>query len=269
MTRPRMDITPHNVWQIPAYLPYVHPKLLPRAVLLAERQLGVRLPQSYLELLESQNGGRVRFLYRDSPHSMFWGIGPQLPSVLWHWGDELIAHSRWLPEEVRLLVPFDGDAYSYLCFDYRADRESPSVTFVHLEDESERAVAATFADFLSLLEPEWNTNTTFGVAEIEKDHVVAAIGRCCGLTATQRTTHGYDFASFELGDGGWISVSTNLAARGYDTPRYPELADQFTGSSLRFPEYPHVQTILSCTEPALAKMTQWCRQASLPIDRLV
>jgi hypothetical protein len=263
-----MDITPHNVWQIPAYLPYVHPRLLPRAVLLAERQLGVQLPLAYLQMLEVQNGGLVRFVYRDAPHTMFWGIGPELPSVLWHWGDEILAPSRWLPHDVRRLVPFDGDAYSYLCFDYRTDRESPSVTLVAMEDEKERAIAATFAEFLGLLEPVWDTTTTFGIKDIAIDRVIDALNRQSGVAATRRTSHGYELASFELGGGAWISVSSNLVPRAYDTPRYPELVEQLAGSALRFPEYPHTDVILSCTDPALARVTKLCGQASLPIERL-
>jgi hypothetical protein len=266
--RPRMEITPSTIWQTPAYLPYVHPKLMPRAVLLAERELGVILPFDYLKLLENQNGGLVRFIYRDSPHSMLWGIGPELPSLLWHWGDEIVPHSHWLPKDVRRLIPFDGNAYSYLCLDYRdcASDEEPSVILLDLKSESERRIASTFAGFLALLVPEWNTNTTFGTTrDWAADAAASELSRLSGVAPIRQVTHGFERHSLRLGDGASISISSNLAPRAYDTPRYPELLAQFEGTTLRFPEHPQIATILSCTEPALGRMKELCREASMQI----
>jgi hypothetical protein len=267
-----MVITPETIWQVPAYLPYVHPKLMPRTVLLAERQLGVKLPLEYLKLLEVQNGGFVRYVYRESSHSMFWGIGPELPSLLWHWGDELVAHAEgaWLPHDVRRLVPFDGDSYSYLCFDYR-DRDTdaePAVTYVEREDERERFLAPSFPEFVKLLTPGWDDHMFGVVGDLAPHRIAERLASTIGVRIRQTSLRGHEALTLELGNGAWIWVSSNVAPRAYDKSRYEGLEAQFAGNALRFPEHPEVTTLITCTEPAANAMRVACRDAGIGTVKL-
>jgi SMI1-KNR4 cell-wall len=266
-----MEITPSTIWQIPAYLPYVHPKLLPRTVLLAERQLKVKVPLDYLVLLEFQNGGLVRFVHPDTPHSMFWGIGPELPSVLWHWGDEIVPCSTWFPQDVRRLVPFDGSAYSYLCFDYRGcefDGE-PQVTFVELESKRERPIATSFTQFLSQLAPLPTSHTLLGVTDHRAMQEIAAeLARRAGIEPEQALTHGFEYRKLAFGSDAFVWISANLVPRAYDKPLYPELSSLLTEFALRFPEYPHIDTLLECSTAAVERTCELCRAASIDTIRI-
>ena len=58
-----MDVTPHTVWQTPAYLPYVHPRLLPRAVLLAEQ----RAEEGYMAEVKRHPDGSLLLIENHCP----------------------------------------------------------------------------------------------------------------------------------------------------------------------------------------------------------
>src|SRR5688500_1035296 len=104
-----------DLWRVPVYLPYLPPKLTPARLKAAEKKLGVKLPKSYVALLETQNGGYVRQKLPESVHSMIWGIGPYFPSITkkheWHDPppDEELTDGEWSPKNPKALIPFDGD----------------------------------------------------------------------------------------------------------------------------------------------------------------
>ena len=68
----RRPVQGGDVWRVPAYLPYLQPPLTRAAVAAAEASLRVRLPQSYLSLLEVQNGGYVRRVFPEAPPAAIW-----------------------------------------------------------------------------------------------------------------------------------------------------------------------------------------------------
>ncbi|HRQ73616.1 MAG TPA: SMI1/KNR4 family protein [Phycisphaerales bacterium] len=141
------------------------PRLTDAAVTRAERELGVRLPRSYVELMKRRNGGRVRlngFLPTRRPPK--WLSGRRvytLERIEGIGSDESGSIVRlrrsateWgVPE---LMVPFDGDGHWWLCLDYRecGARGEPRVThYEPAEMDGQRArefrVADSFREFLA------------------------------------------------------------------------------------------------------------------------
>ncbi|MFD3930212.1 SMI1/KNR4 family protein [Streptomyces sp. NPDC058614] len=137
----------------------VQPPLTDEAVQEAELELGVRLPTSFLDLLQGQNGGLVADRWdafpTDVPTSwsedhvpldMMMGIGrhdDQLslldsPYLVKEWG---------LPSPVVLL---SGDGHCWIPLDYRVcgRQGEPSVAWFDADWKSELTLAANFEAFM-------------------------------------------------------------------------------------------------------------------------
>ncbi|MET9228180.1 SMI1/KNR4 family protein [Lentzea sp. NPDC003310] len=140
----------------------VQAPLTDEAVRDAEALLGVRLPDSLLDLLRVQNGGtvtdalsafptRVRTTWAPDhvPFDSLMGIGTAEGSLSLLDTPYLV--QEWdLPSPVVLLT---GDGHTWIALDYRAGGE-PSVVWLDAEDESEVALAPDFRTFLAGLVPE-------------------------------------------------------------------------------------------------------------------
>ncbi|MEU9777727.1 SMI1/KNR4 family protein [Streptomyces sp. NPDC047968] len=125
----------------------------------AERQLGVRLPSSLLEILRLQNGGLV---------ASDWDAFPTAVRTSWSEShvplDGLMGTSRregqlslldtpYLVEEWGLpspLVLLSGDGHCWIALDYRfCDRQGePSVTWFDTDWDTELNLAADFRTFI-------------------------------------------------------------------------------------------------------------------------
>ncbi|MFJ6686685.1 SMI1/KNR4 family protein [Streptomyces werraensis] len=140
----------------------VLPPLTDAVVQDAERQLGVRLPASLLEILWVQNGGLVAELWNAFPTDVptSWsenhvplddmrGIGrhDDQPSLL----DSVHLVEEWgLPSPLVLL---SGDGHCWIALDYRAcgERGEPSVTWFDVDGNTELPLAADFQTFVERL----------------------------------------------------------------------------------------------------------------------
>ncbi|MFE6064731.1 SMI1/KNR4 family protein [Streptomyces sp. NPDC056431] len=140
----------------------VLPSLTDGVVQDAERQLGVRLPVSLLQLLWVQNGGPVAAAWdafpmdvptswseSHVPFDVMMGIGRHngLPSML---------DSGYLSEEWGLpspLVLFSGDGHCWIALDYRVcgERGEPSVTWFDTDSDTELPLATGFRTFVERL----------------------------------------------------------------------------------------------------------------------
>ncbi|MGE7386523.1 SMI1/KNR4 family protein [Streptomyces sp. NPDC004126] len=140
----------------------VQPPLTDAAVQDAERQLGVRLPASLLEILRVQNGGVV---------SQRWNAFPTDVPTSWSEDhvplDEMMGIGRaegrlslldttYLVEEWGLpspLVLLSGDGHCWIALDYRACGEhgEPSLIWLDVDDGTQLLLAADFQTFAERL----------------------------------------------------------------------------------------------------------------------
>jgi hypothetical protein len=267
-----MSASPQDIWQVPAYLPYVQPELNEEAVKAAEQKLGVRLPEDFLALLREQNGGYLRYSMEDLPHELIRGIGPNYPSLTdFDWEDD----QEHVSFELQGLIPFDGDGHWHLCLDYRGDREVPAVAYIDVGCDEEQEIASSFEDYLKLLKVEVEDSDFVLPAVDSVDDLLAAIGSEMGVAfePPDSWAHGYPQhrARGPSVKPEWIWISPNLVRRGFvreDDARYEELRDRLPGLAPRYPGLPDSSCILSVTDGLRARILAACAARSIEIRPL-
>lgn len=253
-----MRATAQNIWQVPAYLPYVQPSLTDEAIAAAERKIGYKLPAEFLDLLRVQNGGYIRYSLPDSVHEIIAGIGPYFPSLTdFDWDDV----QEYVSCPLQGLVPFDGDGHWHLCLDYRRNANRPSVAYIDVECdacEANAPIAESFAEYLGLLriDPDNSASTLVleNVSDLEALKAALAVSLGVEFYETGTYDHGYEThrGRMETKDNPeWIWLTPNLVARGFvrpDDDRYAELKDSMPGKAPRYPELPPDSYMLGATE---------------------
>ncbi len=134
-----------------------------------EQQLGIKLPLSYVSLMKKWNGGHLR----DEYQILIKGIVPEnlnyyLGDGFWTLStlagissdasnsDGLVctaqtAHEWGIPDKV---IAFDGDAHTWVAFDYRdSNSEEPKIIFIESDDLQSFNLADDFASFIDQLIP--------------------------------------------------------------------------------------------------------------------
>lgn len=267
-----MSASPQNIWQVPVYLPYLQPDLTEEAITEAEEKLGIRLPEEFLSLLRTQNGGYIRYSLGDLPHEQIYGIGPHFPSLTdfdWHDDQDHVGF------ELQGLIPFDGDGHWHLCLDYRRDWATPAVSYIDIECDTQEEIAPSFADYLKLLKLDVE-DRGFVIPAVESiDDLLAALGSEIGVTfePPDSWAHGYPQhrARGPSEAAEWIWVSPNLVRRGFvrqDDSRYEELLDRLPGEAARYPGLPDSSYILTVTEGLRSQILEACRARSIDIRPL-
>lgn len=257
-----------DIWSVPAFLPYVHPPLTRDVVEQAERQLGVTLPASYLQLLEVQNGGYVRCTWPQLPHRQIDGIGTSFPTITspaW-FQDEGAEDEMWVPVGPELLVSFDGEGHWDLCFDYRSSGPTgePSVSYIDTELEDDVPVATTFDEFVAGLVDEVEQRALRIHADIGLDEFAAAFAAACGRPVEDRGVwdNGYRTMRVDMGDGplwAWITpnrVPTGYSRDGRDIVTTPEMG-------YRIPADPACSILIDYTDEAAAAVRDAARATGL------
>ncbi|MDQ0207344.1 SMI1/KNR4 family protein [Alkalicoccobacillus murimartini] len=123
-----------------------------------EKQLNIRFPKAYLDLLKVQNGGYLHlnqfpyaYEYEDGslPIDLLYGLSLD-PS-------EGVLQSSYLIKEWDLpsqIVLLSGDGSTWVALDYRQNQSEPSVAFFDIDLEFEATLAESFDEFLSKLYKE-------------------------------------------------------------------------------------------------------------------
>jgi hypothetical protein len=157
-----MPIAPNKFWSSNYYN---HPPLTDAMVAFAEKELGVRLPSEYIDLLRIQNGGyTLGFVYPMSqpttwstnhvPLNDLAGIvvDPNHDTAVNLLATPHMSQEWGLPPRQVLL---SGDGHWWITLDYRRDAE-PSVSWIDVECGEDVQVAPTFSAFLDGLRPASN-----------------------------------------------------------------------------------------------------------------
>lgn len=252
------DRIPRRYWDVPAFLDYVQPKLTAKAVQEAESQLGVQLPEKYLDLLKQQNGGYLRGSWPDSVSRVLSGIGPRFPSITrddgW-WRPKNAEPEMWAPPQPDLLIPFDGDGHWDMCFDYRkhGPRREPTITFVDCECERETPITESFVDYLAgLVEEEETANTSARLYGIATAEVVAKrLSRHLGTLkpTVDDFALGYPIWRIELpGKSGVICVTPNRVSAGFRRDKNKRRIIATRETALQLPDDPECTVLLYCAK---------------------
>lgn len=135
--------------------PYRLDSLTNEWVKVAEETFGIKLPSSYIQLLQEQNGGHItkNASYIGIPTA--YGDGFAVIEYIWGIGNKnSILETRKLIKQFDLpenLVLFSGTGEDWFAFDYRHVKENPPI--IYLDDEMGLIIeiAPDFKTFLERL----------------------------------------------------------------------------------------------------------------------
>ena len=143
-----------QIWNYEVLDQYELNPLTPEKVESAQSELKVKLPDSYLKLLNEQNGGSLYLnafpiSFEDEDHlavDYLLGIGEnkregiqQSDYFIKEWG---------LPKRIVLL---SGDGHTWIALDYRKVNENPPIIYIDVEQEIEKQLSSSFDEFVSKL----------------------------------------------------------------------------------------------------------------------
>lgn len=268
-----------QIWDVPAYLPYVQPPLKAALVSEVEQEIGHRLPKEYLDLLKIQNDGYIRLQLPGMVHDVIYGIGPRFPHLTKPDWSEV---QEWVEFPLDGLVPFDGDGHWHLCFDYRKKAESPEITYVDVESGSQEPIAESFAAYLEKLELEVDAETFVVAFDSSIEDLVVRLETILDIKFEAPSSHDYGYQVHRATIGAnktgkrkgypeWVAVSPNLVPKGFireDDPDFKTLKDSFPGMANRYPELSAQSCLIDLTEGIASSFTEKIRKAGLEIQTL-
>jgi hypothetical protein len=257
-------------WRVPALLDCVQPALTDEAVRAAEAELGVKLPEAYVELLRQQNGGYLRATWPASYAQMLRGIGSTSPSLTldptaWRLANR--PASCWTPAKPALLIPFDGEDHWAFCFDYRkrGPLAEPGITCVDAECEVEEPVAKNFLAFLAgLVDRHADSTRIFGGTTAES--VARALAQQLGAPAPRLDDFARGPGAWRIalrGDHQWCWVSANRVPARF---RREGATNRWLASeemALQIPEDPACAVLVSATHDARTAVSEGLRALGL------
>lgn len=132
----------------------------------AEKQLQVKLPDSYVNLLKIQNGGSIIYDAYPTDFPTSWADDHINVNELYGIGGETsILDSDYLIEEWNLpkrIVLISGNGHTWIALDYRETKECPPVILIDENGEGITEIAQSFELFLEGL-------TNWGEIDVELD----------------------------------------------------------------------------------------------------
>ena len=171
MTRPFADFDVEQFWKPSEYAlkEYVGAPPTDAVVATVERELGYRLPASYVELMRFQNGGIPRRTNHRTKERTSWAddhiaitgiysIGSEKKcSLCGEFGSRFWAEEWGYPEIGVYFADCPSAGHDMLCLDYRACGPTGEPQVVHIDQESDYKivfVADSFEAFIRGLEDD-------------------------------------------------------------------------------------------------------------------
>lgn len=127
--------------------------LTDEVIAIAEKQLKVKLPDSYINILQEQNGGYINFNAYPTTVPTSWAEDYIHVELIFGIGKEKgILESEYLIQEwglPRNVVLIAGDGHSWIAFDYRKQKTEPPVILLDVDEEKIIELAPNFETFLN------------------------------------------------------------------------------------------------------------------------
>ncbi len=131
----------------------------------AESELGVRLPERFIELLKIKNGGSLSRTILSSANKSIWEDGFYEIDELFGINDgnsestgilsTAYLTSEWdLPEKQIVIT---GDGHWWITLDYRKTREEPTVNWIEPDADRDEIIANNFEEFIGNLTDDNDT----------------------------------------------------------------------------------------------------------------
>jgi len=145
--------------------------LTKEAVACAEQLFQVKLPHSYLRILQEQNGGNLVYNAFPALQEDFF-IEPYIEvDYIYGIGEAngILETDDYLQEwdMPKGLILFHGDGHTWLAFDYRQVSSKPPIVYIDNESEQMIKIADDFEEFLNGLYKEDNTINEEDIQRIE------------------------------------------------------------------------------------------------------
>lgn len=227
----------NTIWRVPRYIPFIQPILSEEDVVNAEKKIGYKLPLELVNILKIQNGGYIRFTIKNIPHCQIFGIGPNEPSLI---------NNGWSVCEIVGLIPFDGDGHWCLCLDYRENKIEPKITYIDIENNTEKIIAENFNDYLLLLEIE--TKDIYVIAtDLAITEVIQDISRIMQIDfeLPDSFAHGHPIFRSKYKNS-WVWLSLNKVPRSFirsnDVGNIELKSNE--DMALRYPEIPEKSVLI-------------------------
>ena len=239
-----------TIWQVPAYLPYVQPKLTDEVLAAAEQKIGANLPNEYIELLHIQNGGYIRFTGLDGLSGQIYGIGPKFPNLM----DNLwLVYREYMTIDLEGLYPFDGDGHWHLCLDYRRNKGEPQVTWISTESDTEKLIGVSFAKYLDQLTLDADESFVLET-QLTLPEMVRNLQQVLQIQWIGPDTWANGYPVYRANwKGSVIWLSPNEVSRGFIRPDeigYEELKGEMEVAALRYPELSATGLLLKVADAA-------------------
>jgi cell wall assembly regulator SMI1 len=130
----------------------IHQPITEKIIFDVEKKLNVIFPKDYKDCVVKNNGGYPvpnLFLFEDGGE----GIFECLLSYTNEYINILVANDLMSPYVENGIIAFAADPFgNKLCFDYRNDKNSPTVVFYDNDESDDRAIEYICEDFTSLLD---------------------------------------------------------------------------------------------------------------------
>ncbi|WP_246067012.1 SMI1/KNR4 family protein [Paenibacillus koleovorans] len=131
-----------------------------------ENSIGYKLPKSYLNLMEHQNGGKLkkgtiqitkRTGIKHIDTGRFYPLEDLIKNYREHVSiiEEQLAfsdHNKEVYQAYKHIVPISVENHGYVCLDYRNQVANPAVVYFYDEDLVDYFIAASFDSFIEKLE---------------------------------------------------------------------------------------------------------------------
>lgn len=142
---------------------YANPPLTDEAIVIAEQQLGVRLPGGFIDLLRQQNGGYTKGFAFPTNRRTSWAEDhvplDEMGGIVTdpaHKGVHNILLTEYMSREWGLpprQILLAGDGHWWITLDYR-ESDEPVVSWIDVEVGQDLVIAPSFAAFLDGLVPK-------------------------------------------------------------------------------------------------------------------